>query len=274
MAASKSSARDDRRVEQQRRRRRRGRPRPAPAPCPRASRSRPGRAAPRQLGAQHQRPGDVEQVVAGDADAHGVVARRVERRVEQPLVAGVDLGLGRVRRLRPAVQLGVDPLHRQVGALDDADLDRRPRPRDGAAAAHSPSSVERRRGSRAGTPAARCRPRGARTRARRGQPAERGDGEARGRLYSSMSRLTNFGGSMPRRRAYSARSAVADPVDACASKRERRRARRRPRRSSPTRSRRRVGASSAITVASRRAASSSPRIASPSRLTLERMPAA
>ena len=50
-----------------------------------------------------QRPGHVEQVVAGHPDPHGAGVARVEGDVEQALVVGVDLGLGGVRRLRPAV---------------------------------------------------------------------------------------------------------------------------------------------------------------------------
>ena len=49
--------------------------------------------------------------------------RRVQRPPEQRLVAGVDLGLGFVRRGLPSAELGVDVLHRQVGTLDQADLD-------------------------------------------------------------------------------------------------------------------------------------------------------
>ena len=73
-----------------------------------------------------ERPGHVEQVVAGDADLQTAAGGAVEQAVEQRLVAGVDLGLGGVRRRRPAAELGVDVLHRQVGPLDEAHLDRRP----------------------------------------------------------------------------------------------------------------------------------------------------
>ena len=66
--------------------------------------------------------GDVEQVVAGDADPHRGRPGRVQGPVDQPQVRRVDLGLGAVRGLRPPVQLGVDLLHGQVGALDQAHL--------------------------------------------------------------------------------------------------------------------------------------------------------
>ena len=68
-------------------------------------------------------PGHVEEVVAGEADAHGVGVSGTQRPVDAALVVGVDLGLGGVGRLGPAVNLGLDPFHRQVGALDQADLD-------------------------------------------------------------------------------------------------------------------------------------------------------
>jgi hypothetical protein len=65
-------------------------------------------------------PRHVEQVVAGHADPQ----RAVQGEVEEPLGVGVDLGLGGVRRLGPAPQLGLDPLHGEVGALDQAHLHR------------------------------------------------------------------------------------------------------------------------------------------------------
>ena len=68
-------------------------------------------------------PGHVEEVVAGEADAHGLGVPGAQRPVDAALVVGVDLGLGGVGRLGPAVNLGLDPFHRQVGALDQADLD-------------------------------------------------------------------------------------------------------------------------------------------------------
>ena len=73
---------------------------------------------------QDQGPGHVEEVVAGHPHPDGAVQRGVQGEVQQVLVAGVDFGLVGRRRLRPASELGLHPLHRQVGALHDADLDR------------------------------------------------------------------------------------------------------------------------------------------------------
>ncbi len=70
-----------------------------------------------------ERPRDVEQVVAADADDELAGRRGVQAAGEQRLVAGVDVALGGVRRRLPAAELGVDVLHRQVGALDEAHLD-------------------------------------------------------------------------------------------------------------------------------------------------------
>jgi hypothetical protein len=75
---------------------------------------------------QHEGPGDVEEVVAGGADLDRPGRGRAERDIEEVLVAGVDLRLVGRRRLWPAVDLGVDPLDGEVGALDDPDLDRPP----------------------------------------------------------------------------------------------------------------------------------------------------
>jgi hypothetical protein len=76
--------------------------------------------------AQDEAVGDVEQVVAGDPEVNGARVLGAAAVLDHALVVGVDLDLGRVRRLRPAVERGVDPLHGEVGALDDAHLDRRP----------------------------------------------------------------------------------------------------------------------------------------------------
>ena len=67
--------------------------------------------------------GDIEQVVAGDADLHGVRVLRRQRPVEHPLVVGVGRLLRRVRGEGPAVDRRIHPLHRQVRALDHPDLD-------------------------------------------------------------------------------------------------------------------------------------------------------
>jgi hypothetical protein len=74
-----------------------------------------------------QQPGecDVEQVVPGDTDPDVADPVEVQRVVEHPLVVGVGVLLAAPGRQRPVVQRGLDPLHRQVRALDHADLDRR-----------------------------------------------------------------------------------------------------------------------------------------------------
>ncbi len=77
-------------------------------------------------GGHLQRPGEVEQVVAGDPDPDGVGVLRAHRGVDQALPRRVDVGLGPVGCRRPAVELALGGLHRQVGALHDPDLDRRP----------------------------------------------------------------------------------------------------------------------------------------------------
>ncbi len=62
--------------------------------------------------------------MAGDPDAHGVGVLRAHRGIDQALPGGIHVGLGPVGRGRPAVDLGLGGLHREVGPLDDADLDR------------------------------------------------------------------------------------------------------------------------------------------------------
>ena len=47
---------------------------------------------------------------------------RSKRPVDTSLVVGVDLGLGLVRRLDPAVHGGINSLHGQVGPLDEPHL--------------------------------------------------------------------------------------------------------------------------------------------------------
>ena len=70
--------------------------------------------------------GEVVEVVARDADPyagrHGVGPQGA---LDAAQIARVDLGLGLVGGLRPVVQLGLDLLHREVGALDEAHLDAR-----------------------------------------------------------------------------------------------------------------------------------------------------
>ena len=75
--------------------------------------------------------GDVEEVVAGDADPDVADPVRVQRAVEDALVVGVRVLLGAPGGERPVVQRGLDLLHGEVGALDDAHL-------DGGAAAGAP----------------------------------------------------------------------------------------------------------------------------------------
>ena len=75
--------------------------------------------------AQGQRPGDVEEVVRGNTEPDGSRVCLGDGLLQHRLVGGVDVSLGVVRRLRPVVHLGLDLLHREVGAFDEADLDRR-----------------------------------------------------------------------------------------------------------------------------------------------------
>ena len=70
--------------------------------------------------------GDVVEVVRRDADADVVGVLGAEDPVEEAHVVRVDLGLREVGGLGPVVEFGVDALHREVRALDDAHLDRRP----------------------------------------------------------------------------------------------------------------------------------------------------
>ena len=83
----------------------------------------PGLDAPRL--AQHEPVGDVEEVVAGDPQMHGVGVLRPAAVLEHALVVRVHLRFRLVGRLRPAVHRGLDALHGEVRALDDAQLDRR-----------------------------------------------------------------------------------------------------------------------------------------------------
>ena len=66
--------------------------------------------------------------MAGNADTHILDPRRVEGVVDDPLVVRVTLLFRRPRRERPIVHGGFDSFHRQVGTLDDADLDSRATP--------------------------------------------------------------------------------------------------------------------------------------------------
>ena len=163
--------------------------------------------------------------------------RRVEQPVEQRLVAGVDLGLRRVRRRRPPAELGVDELHRQVGALDEADLDRCA---TAAMAVGCPRQevVERRRACRGGRPARRCRRAGRGTAVSSSTRRKAATVRWRSR-YSSMSRLTNTGGRWRRGDVVDRAQPVGDAVD-LVRRTPARRGRRTAPRSSPRRSRRRA----------------------------------
>ena len=88
------------------------------------------------LAGEEPRVGDVEEVVPGDADADGRGGLRAQRRVEAAEIVRVGVHLGVVGRQRPAVHDRIHPLHGEVGALDQPDLDGRaagldalPRPR-------------------------------------------------------------------------------------------------------------------------------------------------
>ena len=76
--------------------------------------------------AQLDGEGDVEQVLAGHAQPHGAGALGGHGPLQHPLVVGVRGPLGGPGGGLPAVDLGVDPLHGQVRALDEAHLDGRP----------------------------------------------------------------------------------------------------------------------------------------------------
>ena len=52
-----------------------------------------------------------------------VVITRIEKKLENGLVAGVDFGLHLIRRLLPPMQLGLNTFHRQVRPLDDPHFD-------------------------------------------------------------------------------------------------------------------------------------------------------
>ena len=74
-----------------------------------------------QVGQRH-----VEQVVAGHTQPDHRSRVRTQRPLNEANVVRVHVLFGGVRRLLPAMQLRVHLLHREVGALDDPDLERRP----------------------------------------------------------------------------------------------------------------------------------------------------
>ena len=194
----------------------------------------------------------------------------VEEPVEQRLVAGVDLGLGGVRRRCPPGELGVDVLHRQVGALDEPDLDRRPAGARGGRRP-TPAGGRGRRGCRGGRPAARCR-REVAVRRLVEHGRERVDREVQVAVLLHVEvdeHRRRLGGGDVVHGAQAVGDArqlvvVGEDVDAGAEGRD------------LHRHVVDVGAADArlSTAASRAAASSSPRMASPSTLTLRSKPAA
>ncbi len=70
-----------------------------------------------------ERPREVKEVVAGDPDAHRAGVLGAQAEIQEAHVAGVDVGLRAVGGGRPAVELRLGLLHREVGALHQADLD-------------------------------------------------------------------------------------------------------------------------------------------------------
>ncbi len=85
------------------------------------------------LAGQQPRVGDVEDVVPGDAEPHGIRILRLQRLVEAAQVVGVGVELAVVGRQGPVVHDRVHPLHREVGALDKPDLDASAAARDALA---------------------------------------------------------------------------------------------------------------------------------------------
>ena len=88
---------------------------------------------------------DVEEVVAGDAEPHVREPLGLHRPVEHAQVVRVGGALRGLGGERPAVQLGVDALHRQVRALHEPHLHRRAPGRDAGAGArlHALHRIER-----------------------------------------------------------------------------------------------------------------------------------
>ena len=149
---------DDRRVEQQVDRWRRGRRGPRRAPCPGASRCSTRPVTPR-VSASSVAQATSKRLWLATPMRTAVDPVGLEGPVEHALVVRVGLRLGR-RRAPGSIRawLGVDPLHRQVGALDEADLD--PRSPGGSPLVGPGRQVGgARRKSRAGRPAGRSRPR-------------------------------------------------------------------------------------------------------------------
>ena len=83
----------------------------------------PGRSSGGQLVTPAEAPRHVEQIVARQPHPDCVVVTRIEKKLENGLVAGVDFGLRLIRRLLPPMQLGLNTFHRQVRPLDDPYFD-------------------------------------------------------------------------------------------------------------------------------------------------------
>ena len=92
----------------------------------------PGSGGDPALGHQQVGEGDVEEVVPGDAEVHGLEQRGIQRVHEDPLVLRVGGELRGQRCLRPAVHGGIHLLHREIRPLDQTHLQRRPAVGDAA----------------------------------------------------------------------------------------------------------------------------------------------
>ena len=79
---------------------------------------------------QHRGVGQFEQVVRGHAQVDRGDVVRLHAEGDHALVVGVHLELVVIRRQRPVVEHRLELLHLHVGALDDAQLDRRAAGRD------------------------------------------------------------------------------------------------------------------------------------------------
>ena len=72
--------------------------------------------------------GQLEQIVRGDAQTHGTNAVGLHAVGDHPLIVGIHLQLVVIGGQRPVVQRGLKLFHFHIGALDDAQLDRRTTP--------------------------------------------------------------------------------------------------------------------------------------------------
>ena len=78
--------------------------------------------------AQEQAIGHIEQIVAGDADAHGPRPLRVAAVGHHPFEVGVHFGFVGVGGQGPVVERGLHPFHRQIRPLHNAYFDGRAAP--------------------------------------------------------------------------------------------------------------------------------------------------